>query len=67
MNKLAVAFFFFTVAACSNQSLYNTVQHNQTLECEKLPQNQYEECMAEISNSYESYSTERDAIVSDEK
>ena len=50
------------VSACSNQQLYDTVQHNNEIECSKLPQAQYEECMAEIDQPYDEYERERQEL-----
>lgn len=49
------------VSSCSNRELFDAVQHNQALECSKLPQAQYEECMREIDVSYEEYERAREA------
>ena len=47
------------LGACSNEAVYNNIQHNQRLECEKLPPSQYEECMAESGGSFEEYQQHR--------
>lgn len=52
------------LTACSNQQVYNAVQHNQQLECQKLPGTQYEECMRQVSEPYESYEREREELIS---
>lgn len=41
--------------ACTNQQLYDTIQQNNELECSKLPQGQYEECMSRINQPYDEY------------
>jgi hypothetical protein len=53
---------FLALGACSNQQVYNAVQHNQQLECQKLPGIQYEECMRQVSEPYESYEREREEL-----
>lgn len=47
------------LSACSNRDIYEAVQHNQKLKCEKLPPAQYEECMEQAGESYESYERRR--------
>ena len=59
---LALAAAVSLVSACSNQQLYDTVQHNNEIECSKLPQAQYEECMAEIDQPYDEYERERQEL-----
>ncbi len=49
--------------ACTNNQIHGAVQAHEQMECQKLPQNQYEQCMAEVSETYEDYSRKRqDAI-----
>jgi hypothetical protein len=50
------------ISACSNRHIYDAVQHNNELECGKLPQAQYEQCMEEISQSYEEYQRDREEL-----
>jgi len=45
--------------ACSNKQMYNALQGREKVECQKLPQSQYEECMEQVSESYESYQSKR--------
>jgi hypothetical protein len=47
------------VAACSNRQVYDALQQNRQLECQKLPQNQYEKCMQELSEPYDEYARKR--------
>jgi hypothetical protein len=43
------------MAGCSNEQVYNAIQENQRLECAKLPDARYEECMRELNTSYREY------------
>ncbi|MEM9256718.1 MAG: hypothetical protein AAGA91_14825 [Pseudomonadota bacterium] len=54
-----------SLAACSNEQIYDSIQGNAQLECSKLPQDQYEQCMAEYSQTYEDYAREREALLED--
>ena len=70
MNKLhylAVIIVSIAIGACTTKQLYNELQHNQKLECEKLPPSQYDECMQEASDSYEEYKREREDILNNPK
>lgn len=55
-----------SVMACSNKQIYTAVQDNQRLECGKLPQDQYEQCMQELEIPYEEYEQERQVILEGE-
>jgi len=54
------------LAACSNEQMYSAVQQNQQLECAKLPQNAYEECMRETGTSYREYEWKRQELLKDD-
>ncbi|MCB1701777.1 MAG: hypothetical protein H6985_12075 [Pseudomonadales bacterium] len=54
------------VPACSNEQVYNAIQQNRQLECQKLPGTQYEECMREFSQPYKDYKRERDELTKDQ-
>ncbi len=45
--------------ACSNKQIYENIRQNQQLECQKGPESQYDECMARLDESYESYTKKR--------
>ncbi|MFK8047283.1 MAG: hypothetical protein AB8B81_02495 [Halioglobus sp.] len=47
------------LSACSNKQIYDNIQDNQRLECSKLPQQQYEDCMKDYDTSYEEYQRDR--------
>jgi len=50
------------LSACSNRQVYDAIQQNQQLECQKLPGTQYEECMKQVSEPYDAYKRERDEL-----
>ncbi len=58
-GKLTLLIIAAAAVGCSNQQIYDAAQGNHRLECQKLPQGQYEDCMAEISESYEEYTRKR--------
>ncbi len=72
MMTLQRALFFAIVllpsTGCSNKELYEAIQSNERLECQKIVrQNEYEECMREVNESYESYTRNRKAILRTEE
>ncbi|MCB1848659.1 MAG: hypothetical protein KDI04_15140 [Halieaceae bacterium] len=54
------------VQACSQQQVYDAVQQNRQLECQKLPGTQYEECMKQYSEPYKEYERERQELLREE-
>lgn len=50
------------VQACTNRQVYQAVQHNRQLECQRYPDTRYEECMRQSDTSYEEYEAERQAL-----
>ena len=66
MRKVILAIPYLLMAsilvACSNKAVYSNIQHNQRLECEKLPPSQYEDCMAESGGSFAEYQQHRNEL-----
>lgn len=56
-----------SVAACSNEQVYSAVQQNRQLECSKLLQPEYEECMRETGMSYDEYERKRQELLKDDQ
>jgi len=54
---IAVSVLF--IGACSNKSVYDSIQLNNRNECAKLPPSQFDECMERSNKSYEEYKRER--------
>lgn len=63
MKSICVFVVIFLLVACSNKQIYTAVQQNQQLECSKLPQTRFEECMRELEGSYEEYEQDRQDVV----
>ncbi|GAB5414200.1 MAG: hypothetical protein Cons2KO_18030 [Congregibacter sp.] len=61
-HKLLVVAASLSLWGCSNEQIYDTIQHNNELECSKLPQGQYEDCMAQIDQPYEEYERELEEV-----
>jgi uncharacterized lipoprotein NlpE involved in copper resistance len=55
------------IVGCSNEQVYTAVQSNRRLECQKLPQGQYEECMKQYDQPYGAYAKDRDEVLKDKQ
>jgi len=66
MKFTVLSMIALILLGCSNKQIYNSVQENRRMECGKLPQNQYEDCIRDYSTSYEDYERERQASINDE-
>lgn len=53
------------LAACTNQQLYNAIQQNRQLECQKLSGSQYDKCKQEVSEPYESCERDLEELIKD--
>ena len=65
--RISLIALVFLLGACSNQQLYTAAQQHQQLECSKLPQSRFEECMREVEGSYRQYQRDRDTLVCEGK
>jgi hypothetical protein len=66
MKASLILMLALALQGCSNQQIYTAVQENRRLECSKLPQNQYEQCMSEYDTPYDEYDRERQAVIDGE-
>lgn len=63
INKLIYILVISTfLANCSNRQIYNSIQTNWQLECQKLPPHEYHDCIKESSETYESYEKRRKEV-----
>lgn len=51
------------IAGCSNQQVYETIRHNQQLDCQKMPDPQYEDCMQQAGVPYTEYKKQREELL----
>jgi len=59
---LFIVLFALSLQSCSNKQVYENIQYNKKLECQRLQQPQYEDCMEQIGPSYEVYKAEKDKL-----
>jgi len=62
IKYILVVFFFLSLQSCSNKQVYENIQYNKRLECQRLQLPQYESCMEQIGPSYEVYESEKDKL-----
>jgi hypothetical protein len=65
-RPVALALCALVLPACSNRQVYDAIQQNRQLECQKLPGTQYEECMKQVSEPYDTYKRDRDELTKEE-
>lgn len=47
------------LVACSSRSAYDALQERNKVECQNLPQAEYDKCMAKAGTSYDEYEAKR--------
>ena len=62
-RRVALLVCVLVLAACSNRQVYDAIQKNRQLECQKLPGSRYEECMEQVSEPYDEYRRDRDELI----
>jgi len=62
---LALIICVFAVSGCTNKTVYQTIQHQQRLDCEQHPPSEYNGCLEQYSEPYESYKKSRDDLLDD--
>lgn len=63
VNKTQYALVILCIVfmhACSSRGLYEAIQNYQKVECRKVPQSEYDECMERVSESYDVYTQSRE-------
>ena len=58
MKKLAILSFtiwLLSVSGCTDRQVYEAMQKRGRVECQGLPDSQYEECIEDYQESYEDY------------
>jgi hypothetical protein len=51
------------VLGCSDRHIYYSIQQNRKLECQKLPSAEYENCVRQYEESYDTYRQSRDELL----
>ena len=47
------------LCACSEKAVYDNIQLNNRLQCDKVPLSEYDDCMSRAGKPYEDYERER--------
>ncbi len=64
---LVLVLCVLALPACSNRQVYEAIQQNRQLECQKLPGTRYEECMRQYSEPYDEYKRDRDELTKEQR
>ena len=64
---VALVLCVLALSACSNRQVYDAIQKNRQLECQKLPGTQYDECMKQVSEPYDDYKRDRDELTKEQR
>ena len=51
------------LSGCSERQFYEAMRNSQRVECSKLPAKQYEDCLEQHDETYDSYKRARDEAV----
>lgn len=62
---ISIILFSLSLLSCSNKQIYENIQYNKRLECQRLQQPHYDGCMQQIGPSYEVYKEEKEKINSE--
>lgn len=56
------------ISSCSNRQIYDSVQNNRRMECDKMPDSaQRDACLEQYSESYDSYQRKREELLEEEQ
>lgn len=61
---IALLTIAFICVGCNSKGTYESIQESNRIECERLPQTEYEQCMDSLKTSYEEYERERQEAMS---
>lgn len=59
MKKTLLFVTMIFLSACSEKAVYDNIQLNNRLQCDKVPLPEYDDCMSRASKPYEEYERER--------
>ncbi|MEH6782971.1 MAG: hypothetical protein V7688_03765 [Alcanivorax jadensis] len=59
MKKILLLTAAILLSACSEKAVYDNIQLNNRLQCDKVPLSEYDDCMSRAGKPYEDYERER--------
>ena len=59
MKKTLLFITTIFLTACSQKAVYDNIQLNNRIQCDKVPLSEYDDCMSRASKPYEDYERER--------
>ena len=61
-RALILSLTFVILSGCSTRQVYDSIHGREKVQCQSLPQNEYEECMQQVDESYDNYKKNRDEL-----
>jgi len=62
MRYLAIFLPLVLLQACTNREVYEALQNRQKVLCQEQPKSEYEKCMQQEDESYDTYEKNREAV-----
>ncbi len=62
-ESLLIILLIIYIQACSSRQVYDSIQHSQKLECQKVPYSEYDECIERTNESYDNYKQKREEVI----
>ena len=63
MRTSILVFALTATTACSHQQMYNALQHNQRLDCDKQPGDLYQECLTSLEPDFAEYQRQQQQVM----
>jgi len=60
LHYLAIFLFPVLLQGCTNREVYEALQNRQKVLCQEQPESEYEKCMQQADESYDSYRKNRE-------
>ena len=60
---VSISALLFTTSACTQQGAYKALQKHHEIQCNQVPESDYEACVEEAKKQYGDYKQQRDEIV----
>lgn len=62
MRYLTIFLPLVLLQACTNREVYDALQNRQKVLCQEQPKSEYEKCMQQADESYDTYKKNREAV-----
>jgi hypothetical protein len=62
VRPLVIVLSLVLLHACSDRQVYDALQNRQKVLCQEAPRSEYQKCMDEANESYDTYKKERESV-----